>query len=159
RERPLFAVGDRLDAASVDAVARQVLLRRGGAPIAEGQVVFIRPALVAVPADADPQGAVRLQNRHFLIEHGLVFGPQRGFVVVEVNQRHEGRFHFLAGARRGGRGISSPLRRQALRVFASPARRIRGGGRDRILPSPLRRGRDRIRVLRCDGGFRRLLPA
>src|SRR3989441_2979653 len=36
---------------------------------------LVRAAFVAVPADADPEVRIRLQDRHLLIEHSGVFGP------------------------------------------------------------------------------------
>src|SRR5204862_3268112 len=50
RDRALFAVGHRLDARRLDAVADEILLRGGGPAGAEGQAVLVRPALGAVPA-------------------------------------------------------------------------------------------------------------
>ena len=50
-EGALLPVGDRLHARRGDSQARQVLPHRGGAAVAEREVVFLRPALVAVPFD------------------------------------------------------------------------------------------------------------
>ena len=53
-DRPLFTPRLRLDAAGIDAVAHEVLLGGRRPAVAEGQVVLVRPALVAVTGDADP---------------------------------------------------------------------------------------------------------
>src|ERR1043166_5129369 len=84
RDRPLLAVRHGFDAAAVDAVADEVLLRRRGPAVAERQVVFVGAALVAVPADADAEGRVGLQDRHLLVQHGGVTAPDERLVVVEV---------------------------------------------------------------------------
>src|SRR5207244_8085966 len=84
-EGTLFAVGRRLDAAGVNAVAHEVLLGRCRAAVAEGEVVLIRAALVTVPADPDPQPRVRLQDRDLLIENRGVPGPDVRLVEIEVD--------------------------------------------------------------------------
>src|SRR6266853_5223679 len=50
-ERPLFAVGRRLDAAGVDAVAHEILLGGSRPTVAEGEVVLVGAALVAMTRD------------------------------------------------------------------------------------------------------------
>src|SRR6267143_5758142 len=83
-ERPLLAPGLRLDAAAIDPVAHEVLLGGLRAAVAERQVVLVRAALVAVPADPDPQIGIGLQNRDLLIErtHGVAADVR--LVEVEV---------------------------------------------------------------------------
>src|SRR5688572_4226353 len=54
-QRPLFTPRLRLDAARIDPVAHEILLRGLRAAVAEGEVVLVRAALVAVTPDADAQ--------------------------------------------------------------------------------------------------------
>src|SRR2546422_10601353 len=61
RDRALFAVRHRLDARRLDAVAHEILLRGGGPAVAQRQVVPVRPAPRAVPADGGSAGGVRLE--------------------------------------------------------------------------------------------------
>src|SRR6266700_4507339 len=72
--RPLLAVRNGLDATGVDAVAHEVLLRGVGAPIAQGEVVLVRAALVTVPGNLHPQRGIFLQDRDLLIERLLIAG-------------------------------------------------------------------------------------
>src|SRR5438034_8039226 len=67
-ERPFLTVGRGLDPTPIDAVADDVLLGRRRAPVAERQVVFVGPALVAMAADPNPQARVSLEDRHLLIQ-------------------------------------------------------------------------------------------
>src|SRR3989454_6494741 len=67
-EGPLLTVGHGLDPTPIDAVADDVLLGRRRAPVAERQVVFVGPALVAMAADPNPQARVSLEDRHLLIQ-------------------------------------------------------------------------------------------
>src|SRR6266704_1940349 len=62
-QRLLLTPRLRLDAAGIDPVAHEVLLRGLRAAIAQGEVVLVGAALVTVPGDADPQLRVRLENR------------------------------------------------------------------------------------------------
>src|SRR2546428_5179133 len=143
RDRPLLAVRHGLDAAGVDAVAHEVLLRRGGAPVAEREVVFVRPALVAVPGDPDPQVGIRLQDRDLLIERRGVARPDVRLVEVEVDHRGEHRAHGFRRVPHGGERIGRPLPGHPLGFLARP--RIGLGPRDGILAGPLGR-RDRIGI-------------
>src|SRR5207245_10972614 len=116
---PLFAVRHRLDATRVDAVTQEVLLGRRGAPIAQGQVVLVGAALVAVSADADTQSRVRLQDRHLLVEHRGIAAPDDRLVVVEVDHRPQNRLHRVRGAADPGERVRRLL--PALGVFPRPA--------------------------------------
>jgi len=62
-QRPLFAPRLGLDAAGIDAVTHEVLLGRLRPAVPQGEVVLVRAALVAVPADADPQIGIGLENQ------------------------------------------------------------------------------------------------
>src|SRR5439155_75944 len=116
--RPLFAVGHRLDATAVDTVAHEVLLGGRRAPVAEGEVVLVRAALVAVPGDADPEVRVRLEDGHLLIEDRDVFRPDVRLVEVEMGHRTEQRLHGLGGPAHGGERVRRALPGNAIRLFA-----------------------------------------
>src|SRR6266545_5089794 len=85
--RPLLAPRLRFDAARIDAMAYEVLLRGLRAAIAERQVVLIRAALVAVPADPNPQIGIGLHDRDLLIERAHVVATDVRLVEVEVDHR------------------------------------------------------------------------
>src|SRR5439155_3689209 len=88
-QRLLFTPRLRLDAARIDPVAHEVLLRGLRAAIAEREVVLVRAAFVAVPADPDLQLGVRLQNGHLLVEFAHVVRADIRLVQVEVDHRRE----------------------------------------------------------------------
>ena len=52
-ERPLLAIGDDVDPGGVHALVLQVALGRGGAAIAQRQIVLVGAALVGMTADRD----------------------------------------------------------------------------------------------------------
>src|SRR3989442_15235301 len=99
RARPLLAVAHRLDARSIQPEADQVPLCGVGTPLAQGQVVLLGAALVAVALDA--RAEVWALPR--LIVEGLQRRPgvraQLGAVEVEVDAGG----HDLDGARSGRR--------------------------------------------------------
>src|SRR5438876_512296 len=147
RERPLLTVGHGLDATPVDAVTHEILLRGRGASVAEGQVVFVRPALVAVARDANPQIGVRLQDRDLLVEDGGVLGAEVCLVEVEMDHRGEQGAHRVCAAPEGGKRVGFTLTPIPLGLVHRP--------RDRVLPRPLDRisprlfgrgGRVRVRL-------------
>src|SRR3989475_12904245 len=88
-EGPLLTVGHGLDPTPIDAVAHDVLLGRRRAPVAERQVVFVGPALVAMAADPNPQARVSLEDRHLLIQDRGVPAPDDRLVIVEVDHGRE----------------------------------------------------------------------
>src|SRR3989442_6582959 len=158
RDGALFAVGDGLEAASVDAVLDEVLFRPGRAPVAQREVVLIRAALVAMAADADAQPRVRLQDRHLLIQGPGVVGLDVRFVEVEVDHRGEHVLHFRRRARRRRRRVRGALARDPLGFLRGADRvlpRLLPG--ERVLPGPL--GRDRIGIWRRRRRRYRLGPA
>src|SRR6266487_4734557 len=108
-EGPLLAVGRRLDAARIDAVTDDVLLGRRRAPVTERQVVLVRTALVAVPADTDTQGRVSLENRHLLIQDRGVPAPDDGLVIVEVDHGGNERLHRLRPTTHGSQRVGDLL--------------------------------------------------
>src|SRR5258706_2978127 len=66
--RLLFTPRLRLDAARIDPMAHEVLLRGLRAAVAQGEVVLVGAALIAVPTDPDFEVGVRLQNGDLLVE-------------------------------------------------------------------------------------------
>src|SRR3954452_17452503 len=97
-ERLLFAPGLRLDAARVDAMAYEVLLRGLRAAVAEGQVVLVRTTLVTVPTDSDTEIGIGLQDGDFLVEDARVFGANVRLVEIEVNHGRQRAAHFIRRA-------------------------------------------------------------
>src|SRR5437867_2448390 len=149
-ERPFLTVGHGLDPTPIDAVADEVLLRRRGAAIAERQVVLVRAALVAVPADADAQGGVSLEDRHLLVQDRGVPAPDDRLVIVEVDHRREQGPHCLRRLSERGERIRRALPRLPFRRFTVTGLllgplacflRCPLGGVDRILIDGHRRGR------------------
>src|SRR5881409_3254784 len=57
-ERPFLPVGDHLEPPVGDTLAGQVALGRGGAPVAQRQVVLVAAPLVAVAGHPEPHGGV-----------------------------------------------------------------------------------------------------
>src|SRR5256885_14962592 len=144
RAGTLLTVGHRLDARRLDAVAYEILLRRRGAAVAEGQVVLVGPALVAVPADADSHVGIRLQDRRLLIEDAGVFRPDVRLVVIEVNQARQHGAHGFGGLANRCQRIGDLLLAAPLGLFACPG--ISRPPADRILPRPPERP-NRTRIL------------
>src|ERR1051325_1759304 len=144
-QRFFLTPGLRFDAARIDAVAHEILLRGLRPAIAEGQVVFVGPALVAVAADPDLQIGVRLQDRDLLVQRRHVVLAHGRLVEIEVNYRRERAAHLVGRARQRGQRIGLPLTPHALRFLLRRAIR----GVNRVLTRPLRRGGG-IRIgLRC----------
>src|SRR4029077_6169101 len=71
-ERFLLAVRHDLEPTFVDALAGEITLGRRRAPVPEGEVVFVAPALVAVPGDPDLDRGVGAQNRSLAVEDALI---------------------------------------------------------------------------------------
>src|SRR5205085_2957064 len=82
-EGTLFAVADGADAAAVDAEGHEVLLGRVGALVAEGQVVLLGAALVAVPFDQQTVLPVLPQPVRRRAQRRLRVGRERGLVEAE----------------------------------------------------------------------------
>src|SRR2546428_4556414 len=161
-ERPLLAVGHGLDPTPIDAVADDVLLRRRGAAIAERQVILVRAALVAVPADADAQGRVSLEDRHLLVQDRGVPAPDDRLVIVEVDHGGKERLHRLRPTTHGSQRVGDLL--TASRLCLGPPAcfllgRLHGivvrllGRAERVRVGP-GRGRRRLRLLPAARGER-----
>src|ERR1051326_2649915 len=82
-ERPLFTVADGADAGRVDAERRQVLLRGVRAAVAEGEVVLLGAALVAVTFDQEVVLRVLLEPVGRSRESALRVRRERRLVVCE----------------------------------------------------------------------------
>src|SRR5688572_19368203 len=82
-ERPLFAGARRLDSYAVDAERRQVRGRHLGAAVAEGEVVLLRAALVAMSFDPDPILRILVQPCGRLAQCFLRFRVERRRVEGE----------------------------------------------------------------------------
>src|SRR4029077_12444973 len=83
-ERPLLSVGDRLDAAAVDAERNEVVLGGVGAPLAEREDVLVGAAVVAVALDEDLDRAELLQPLGVRGQGRPRVVAQLVLVVVEV---------------------------------------------------------------------------
>src|SRR5579872_512024 len=87
--RPFLAVADRLDAIPRHAEADEEFLGRGGAAVAQAEVVFRRSALVAMTFDHDRR--VReiaqdgLDGGGILRQHALRVAADVTLVVIEVS--------------------------------------------------------------------------
>src|SRR5882672_3478708 len=161
-DRPLLAVRHGLDAARIDAVTDDVLLGRRRAPVAERQVVFVGPALVAMAADANPQPRVRLEDRHLLVQDRGVPTPDDRLVIVEVDHGGKERLHRLRPTTHGSQRVGDLL--TAFRLCLGPpvcfllgrlhgivARLLGRAERVRVGPG---RGRRRLRLLPAARGER-----
>src|SRR5579859_1623321 len=124
-ERPLLAVRDGLDAAGIDPMAHEILLGGVGAAIAQGEVVFVGPALVTVAGDLHPQRRILLQYRDLLVERLLIAGENVRLVEIEVDHHGERRLHLVARLGEGRERIRRPLPRDAVRFLLRPAGGIR----------------------------------
>src|SRR5262245_9159787 len=105
----LLAVADRRHAAGVDALRDEVVLRRGGAALAEPEVVLARAALVAVTLDRRGRVRVLLQEGRPALDLAARLRLQLRLVVVEEHAVADFAAEDLlprALARRGGRGRS-----------------------------------------------------
>ena len=156
-ERPLLAERLCLDAAPVDAVTHQVLLGRGRAAVAQGQVVLVGAALVTMPRDADVRIGIRLKDPDLLVERPGVVRADVPLVEVEVNHRGEHRADRFGAAAERRQRIGGALPGDPLGLFTGPRRGLRR--RDGVLPCLLC-GRDRIRIgLRRGRRRLRIAPA
>src|SRR6185437_698288 len=81
----LLAVAQGLEARGGHALGDQVLADRGGAALAEGQVVLARAALVAMAFDGDLVVGVLLQPGSLLVERLAAVLANRGLVGGEVH--------------------------------------------------------------------------
>ena len=84
-ERLFFAVAVGFDAAGINSGLDQRILHRVGATGAESQIVFGRPAFVAVALHGDVDGGMLLQELGVGLQSRLFAGTDIGLVVVEVN--------------------------------------------------------------------------
>src|SRR5688572_22913785 len=89
--RALLAEAHDLDAAAIDPAVGEVALRRGGAALAEGEVVLVGPTAIRVAGDANADGPVLRHDRHLGIELRPRLVGDVGRVVVEVDRRRERR--------------------------------------------------------------------
>src|SRR5438477_3540142 len=88
-ERDLLAVRHRLETVGGDAKGHQVIEGGLGPPLAQGEVVLDRAALVAVPLDGHAQEVEPLERIRVLVEGRAVGLPDVRAVVVEVDLREE----------------------------------------------------------------------
>src|SRR2546428_47809 len=126
------------------------LLARRRAPVAERQLVFVGPALVAMAADPNPQARVSLEDRPLLIQDRGVPAPDDRLVIVEVDHGREQGPHCLRRLSERGERIRRALPRLPFRRFTVTGLllgplacflRCPLGGVDRILIDGHRRGR------------------
>src|SRR3954454_9386255 len=81
--RAFLAVAQRGDTIRGDASGNEVVLRRGGAAVAQCQVVLARAALVGVTFDRHADVAVLLQPLGLPVQGGAGFGGQVHLIVAE----------------------------------------------------------------------------
>ena len=101
----------------VDALVLEIALGGGGAPVAEGQVVLVRAALVGVAADLELDVRVGAEDGGLPVERRLVGRADGRLVVLEVDHGRQVRRDRARRARRP--------RAPAARAPADPARRCR----------------------------------
>src|SRR5439155_7468436 len=116
-QRPFIAVGHTLHPTPIETVADDVMFGRRSALVAEPQVVFVWPALVAMAADPNPQALVSLEDRHLLIQDRGVPAPDDRLVIVEVDHRREQGPHCLRRLSERGERIRRALPRLPFRRF------------------------------------------
>src|SRR5579863_6254922 len=81
----LLAVADRLYAAGTDAACGQRVLHCAGTLVAQSDVVFGRPALVAVSLNRDVHIGVLAEELDVGLHRSLLVGADIGLVIVEIN--------------------------------------------------------------------------
>src|SRR5277367_3390359 len=84
-ERLLLAVADRLNVAGADAALRQGALHRACPAVAQRQVVFGGPALVAVSLDHEVDVGMLREESDIGLQRRLLVSADIGLVVIEVN--------------------------------------------------------------------------
>src|SRR5262245_17565693 len=93
----LLTVTDDGDPTGLHALRDEVIHSRLGAPFAEGEVVLVRAALVAMPFDEQEHAAVALEPRGLGVEDFGVGGTDVIAVEVEVNLLQVGNRHEVLG--------------------------------------------------------------
>src|SRR5229473_2934572 len=91
------------DAVGGDAERYDVLLHGAGAAVAQAQVVFSGPALVAVAFDDHFEARIAFQEIGGFRERGASIGTNVGFVVVEIGVAHFTQEKFVVRGARGRR--------------------------------------------------------
>ena len=111
---------------AVDALVLQIPLGRTRAPVAQREVVLVRPALVGVAADPELHVRIGLQHSGLAVERRLVGLAHGGLVVIEVDHGSQIR-------RDGARALGS-LSRHPLPLHALPLGAVihRRGRRSRL---------------------------
>lgn len=139
-ESALFTVAGRIDAAGVESLADQILLRRIRPTVAKGEIVFLRSTLVAVTLDGDAdcwalaEGAgIVLQSRARVIPDGVlvvieerildVVGEEFGIADCGRRRRRSGRWN---GHRDSRFGNCVPTRTRRSRHVCRGSRRADG---------------------------------
>ena len=86
--RPILAVGNRVDAVGADSQINQEILGGGGAPVTETEVVLFAPTFVAVAFDRELDIRVRFQEVGIGRQGLLRVRTDVGLVVIEVGILH-----------------------------------------------------------------------
>jgi len=106
-ERFFFAEADGADASGGDSLIDQSFLHGLSAAGAEGDVVFLGAAVVAMAFDQDLDGGMLREEGLIVLDGGDIVGADVEFVVVEENIFDVAREEFFVGERRcvvGDRG-------------------------------------------------------
>src|SRR5215469_14332143 len=80
-----LAVADGLDAIGPDPSRDERILDGAGTAIPQSQIVFRRPAFVAVSFDGEAKVGMLLQESDVALHGGLLIEPDIGLVVIKVD--------------------------------------------------------------------------
>src|SRR5712692_5085432 len=108
-ERPLLTEADHRDPIRLHALRDEVFQRRFGAVVAEGQIVFVRAAVVAVALDQDEVTRMSPQPLGVRGEHRRLLGTDVVLVEVEVDVPELGDRRELPGLRSRRREVRPGL--------------------------------------------------
>src|SRR5262249_42575382 len=100
RRRAVLAVGDRGDAAGSDALGHEIIAGGVRAALAESDVVFLGPALVAVAGDLHVVLRILRQPGRLTVQRPLALVLQRRLVEVEEHPVADIRDEILLAAGR-----------------------------------------------------------
>src|SRR5262249_53291645 len=127
-DRPFLTEAHDLNAAFTNPVVHEVLLRRGGATLAEREVVLVGATLVGVAGDANHHVHVRLENPRLHVQVALGVVADIGLVEVEVDDRGERGAHIRRLTRGPVGRLTGAVRRldavTHARRFAGTVRRV-----------------------------------
>jgi hypothetical protein len=84
-ERTLLSITNRGQTCSTHASSGEVLFRRVGPTLTQGQIILIRATLVTVPFDLGSDGAILIQKSSFPIEGCSSIGAQVILIEIEKN--------------------------------------------------------------------------